>query len=180
MRRRARIPNKMGWHSKMKCRFLVSLILALAWGFSPSFASAQQLFGVQPPPPENPESVILSNGDTVTFRSRNQITFTTSGEMGIFLIYRSQDMPSEMSELMRVENRLFANTREICLGAAQEHVDAMIGFFPDTNFTVLAVMLQKGVGEKNSLEQVLNWTGVFRVTDGKCGEPLATPKGVAK
>jgi len=115
----------------------------------------------------------------VQFRSRNQISFTPSGEIGIFLIYRTDDMPSEISEMPSAENRLFANTREICLDAAQKHIDAMIGLFPDTNFTVLAVMLQKGAGEKNGLKQVLNWTGVFRVTDGKCGEPLAKPKGAA-
>lgn len=143
-------------------------------------SASAQLVGVQPPPPLVEETNTLSNGDTITFRSRNHIRFNPSGEVGIFLIYRTDDMPSSISEIQAVENRLFENTREICLGIAQTHVDAMIELLPDQDFTVLAVMLQRGVGEENGVEQVLNWTGVFRLADGKCGEPLARPKDAAK
>ncbi|MBO6781812.1 MAG: hypothetical protein JJ899_00805 [Alphaproteobacteria bacterium] len=141
--------------------------------------SAQVLFGREAPPAENQVPVVLSNGDSATFRSRNHINFMASGEVGIFLIYRTDDMPSEASDIPAVENRLFANTREICAGPAQEHIDFMFGAFPDADFTVLAVRLQKGVAEKDGLEQVLNWTGVFRIADGKCGEPIYTPKDTA-
>ncbi len=115
----------------------------------------------------------LSSGMTVTFERPGIYKFPKTNDTLLMLVFLTDSaLLDDLENIDKDDDRMKADAMEICQKYADDLIKYHMKAFANVLFTVMAIKIRKQVGEEGGLRKYNNWTSVFHLENGECGEQI--------